>query len=204
MPTNKNKNKPKAIWNVNKPEGWSIYERIMDGITDKINSIVDNDKITIDEAIKRIDTLENKVKFKVFGKTTRTKKNFNKVSKAKYMDNIELLEVQAKNIEKEVNKIKGKEKGSIGRIFKMKAAISGNKRSRQEATAVRNPKNGELTVSANEIKKVILEYCVDNLKNNTPKDEVRVLVEERRKEQKKRIEDTGGEGLDIDYLHNIQ
>ena len=79
----------------------------------------------------------------------------------------------------------------------MKAAISGNKRSRQEATAVRNPKNGELTVSANEIKKVILEYCVDNLKNNTPKDEVRVLVEERRKEQKKRIEDTGGEGLDI-------
>ena len=33
------------------------------------------------------------------------------------MDNIELLEVQAKNIEKEVNKIKGKEKGSIGRIY---------------------------------------------------------------------------------------
>merc|ERR1711867_65934 len=148
----------------------------------------DNDKITIDEAIKRIDNLENKVKFKAFGKTTCTKKNFNKVSKAKYMDNIELLEVQAKNIEKEVNKIKGKEKGSIGRIFKMKAAISGNKRSREEATAVRNPKNGELTVSANEIKKVILEYCVDNLKKNTPKDEVRVLVEERRKEQKKRIE----------------
>ena len=79
----------------------------------------------------------------------------------------------------------------------MKAAISGNKRSRQEATAVRNPKNGELTVSANEIKKVILEYCVDNLKKNTPKDEVRVLVEERRKEQKKRIEDTGGEDLYI-------
>ena len=145
-----------ARWNVNKPGGWAIYERITDEIADKINNIVDNDKITIDEAIKRIDNLENKVKFKAFGKTTRTKKNFNKVSKAKYMDNIELLEVQAKNIEKEVNKIKGKEKGSIGRIFKMKAAISGNKRSRQEATAVRNPKNGELTVSANEIKKVIL------------------------------------------------
>ena len=62
----------------------------------KINSIVDNDKITIDEAIKRIDTLENKVKFKAFGKTTHTKKSFDKVSKVKYMDNIELLEVQAK------------------------------------------------------------------------------------------------------------
>ena len=97
------------------------------------------------------------------------------------MDNMELLDVQTKNIEKEVNKIKEKEKGSIGRIFKMKAAISGNKRGRQEATAVRNPKNRELAVAANEIKKVILDYCVDNLKKNTPKDKVKVLVEERRK-----------------------
>ena len=65
-------------------------------IADKINTIVNNDKITIDEAIKRIDTLENKVKFKAFGKTTHTKKSFDKVSKVKYMDNIELLELQAK------------------------------------------------------------------------------------------------------------
>ena len=79
----------------------------------------------------------------------------------------------------------------------MKAAISGNKRGRQEATAVRNPKNGELAVAANEIKKVILDYCVDNLKKNTPKDKVKVLVEERRKEQKKRIKDTSGEGFDL-------
>ena len=85
------------------------------------------------------------------------------------MDNIELLEVQDKNIEKEVNKIKEKEKGSIGRIFKMKAAISGNKRGRQETPAVRNSKNGELAVSANEIKKVILDYCVDNLKKTPQK-----------------------------------
>ena len=64
---------------------------------------------------------------------------------------------------------KKKEKGFIGRIFKMKAAISGNKRSRQEAMVVRNPKNGELAVSANEIKKVTLDYCVDNLKKTLQK-----------------------------------
>ena len=58
MPKNKNESKPVARWNVNKPGGWLIYERITDEILDKINSIVDNDKITIDEAIKRIDTLE--------------------------------------------------------------------------------------------------------------------------------------------------
>ena len=58
MPKNKNENKPKARWNVNKPGGWSIYKRIMDEFAVKKNSIVDNDKITIDEAIKRIDTLE--------------------------------------------------------------------------------------------------------------------------------------------------
>ena len=50
----------------------------------------------------------------------------------------------------------------------MKAAISGNKRSRQEATAVRNPKNGDLVVLTNEIKRAILDYCIDNLKKNTP------------------------------------
>merc|ERR1712101_51018 len=104
-PKNKNQNKPMARWNVNKPGGWSIYERITDEIADEINSIVDNDKITIDEAIKRIDTLENKVKFKAFGKTTHTKKSFDNVPKVKYMDNMELLEVQAKSIEEEANKI---------------------------------------------------------------------------------------------------
>ena len=75
----------------------------------------------------------------------------------------------------------------MGRIFKMKAAISGNKKCRQEATAVRNPQKGELVVSTNEIKKVILDYCIDNLKKNIPKDKVKVLVEERSTEQKKRI-----------------
>ena len=79
----------------------------------------------------------------------------------------------------------------------MKAAISGNKRGRQEATDVGNPKNAALAVSANEIKKVILDYCVDNLKKNTPKDKVKVLVEERSKEQKKRIEDTSGECFEL-------
>ena len=79
----------------------------------------------------------------------------------------------------------------------MEAAISGNKRGRQEAMTVRNPKNGVLAVSAIEIRKGIIDYWVDNLKKNTPKDKVKVLVEERRKEQKRRIEDTGGEGLDI-------
>ena len=72
MPKNKNENKPMARWNVNKPGGWLIYERITDEIADKINSIVDNDKIAIDESIKITDTLENNVKLKAFGKTTLT------------------------------------------------------------------------------------------------------------------------------------
>ena len=74
----------------------AVYERLLDEIADKIVSIVDINYITIDEAIKRIDTLENNVRFKAFGKTTHTKKSFDKVSKVKYMDNVEHLEVKAK------------------------------------------------------------------------------------------------------------
>ena len=96
MPKNKNESKPAARQNVNKPGGWSIYERITDEIADKINSIVDNDKITIDEAIKRIETLKNNVDFKALGKTTHTKKSFDKVPKVKYMGNMEILDVQTK------------------------------------------------------------------------------------------------------------
>lgn len=41
--------------------------------------------MTIYETMKRINTMENNVKFKTFGKTAHTKRCFDKVPKVKYI-----------------------------------------------------------------------------------------------------------------------
>ena len=50
-------------------------------------------------------------------------------------------------------------------MVKIKTKISGSKREAQEPTAIKNPKTGELITDAEEIKKVTLDYCVNNLQN---------------------------------------
>ena len=96
MPQNKNEDKPKARWSFNKSGGWAVYERKEDEIVDKIVSVVDINKITIAEAMKWIDTLENNIRFKAFGKATYTKKSFDKVPKVKYMEHTKPPDEQTK------------------------------------------------------------------------------------------------------------
>ena len=62
----------------------------------------------------------------------------------------------------------------------MKDEIAGHKKAKQEATAVRDPKTGELIVSRERIKEVTLEYVINNLKGNEPEDEVKDMIDMRR------------------------
>ena len=45
----------------------------------------------------------------------------------------------------------------------MKEVFTGQKKGTQEPTAIRDPKTGELVVFGEEIKKVTIAYCADNL-----------------------------------------
>ena len=66
-------------------------------------------------------------------------------------------------MEDEILKLKSQNLGRFGSIFKMKEIVNGPKKPCQEPTAIKNPKTGDLVVSNEEIKKVTLAYCVDNL-----------------------------------------
>ena len=50
----------------------------------------------------------------------------------------------------------------------MQKEIAGPKKRPQEACAIRDSISGELLVNKNEIKRGTLEYCIENLKNNSP------------------------------------
>ena len=111
----------------------------------------------------------------------------------------ELLERQTRRIEDAIEKIKSKGQGRVGNIYKMKTEIAGPKKTPQEASAIRDPKTGELLVNKEQIKETTLEYCVNNLKNNIPDDEVKELVNTRKDEQLKKMEDKTGEGFEVTY-----
>ena len=72
-----------ASWNLQRPGGWQLYEELTNQEAEKILKIVENTSIPIDEVIKKIDTIETKIKFRAFGKTkpsTNKTKQGNRVS----------------------------------------------------------------------------------------------------------------------------
>ena len=105
----------------------------------------------------------------------------------------ELLRRQSERLEKAINKIKESKLGRAGTVYKMKDEIAGHKKTKQEATAVCDPKTGELIVSKEKIKEVTLEYVIANLKGNEPDEEVKQMVELRRAIQLDKMNDNTGE-----------
>ena len=109
----------------------------------------------------------------------------------------ELLKRQCSKIEEKINEIKSKNLGRVGNIFQMKDVIVGTKKAAQGPNAMRNPKTGELVVSAEEIKKVTLTYCVDNL-NNVADEEVRKAVNLRKQVNIMRMNNVSSEGFKLE------
>ena len=177
-------------WNLGKPEGWKSYQELTDKAAEKIEAIVLNEDISIDDAMKKVTAIENEIKFSAFGKTRSKsiKARGAKIAKqsSEEADNHELIKRQSQKMEDEIIRVKSQNLGRVGSIFKMKEVINGPKKGGQEPTAIKDPITGELVVSNEEIKKVTLAYCVDNLtKKSTDKDvekekEMRKTVHELR------------------------
>ena len=79
----------------------------------------------------------------------------------------------------------------------MKKDIAGPKKSPQDTTAIRDPKTGELLVNKHEIKRVTLAYCVENLQNNIPAEDVQDAVKEQKERQLEIMNDRSGEGFEV-------
>ena len=110
-------------------------------------------------------------------------------------------------IEAEINKVKAMKQGRTTKVFKMREIMSGSKKVGKEAHAIIDPKTKELVVSNSEIKKVTLNYCVNVLKNYTPAEEVKRLIELKEDVNELRIKDKDNdeeyEISDKDFLETI-
>ena len=68
IPRKQQREKPKPTWNLNKPDGWLTYKSKSDKEAAKIESIVEKED-NIDTVMKKVEVINNKLKFQSFGKT---------------------------------------------------------------------------------------------------------------------------------------
>ena len=85
-----------------------------------------------------------------------------------------LKDIQTKKHEKDLKHLKElkSNKGKAAAIFSLRDKVLGMKKSSQEQVAVINPVTGHYVYTAEEIKQVSLDYCVNLLTKKEQKEEV--------------------------------
>ena len=58
-----------SSWNVMKPGRWDLYKLALEEETEKIQNIVEDQNISEEVVMKKIDAITDRIKFKAFGKT---------------------------------------------------------------------------------------------------------------------------------------
>ena len=117
--------------------------------------------------------------------------------KNKLQKDEELVAKRTHQIEAAILKIKESRQGRAGNIFQMRKQITGPKKGSQEASAIRDPKTGDVIVDKEQIKNATLKYCAENLKNNEPDDGMKYSVNMKKAEQLKIMNNKSGEGFEV-------
>ena len=152
------------FWNLEKTGGWNRYQVLSDKCSEALNDVIDDNSKSVEEVNLKFDQIHNKIKFRCFGKVTlagkKTKKERSKIS----IENEEkqakdLLEIQIKEVEKEIEEIKMMKTGTVGKIYEVARRVRHGKKAAIQPTAVLNPKTGRLAVTKQEIKSCSLQYC---------------------------------------------
>ena len=174
MPGSEVEQKKESKWNVYKPGAWNNYEWISNLFAKKMEEIIDDNNLEIEEVMAKVDKLMEKIKHKCFGKTkpkTRSKKEQTKHQSTDENEVRLRMEEQSKKLEAEISKIIDGSQSRSGRLYKMKEIIEGPKKSGLEPQAIKDPKTEQVVVTSSEIKKVTLDYCLETLTNNEPEDD---------------------------------
>ena len=106
-----------ASWNLLKPGGWDSYKTLTKEAAKKLKEIAEDNELGANE--KKLEALEDKIKFKAFGKTlpeTRKKK-----ASKMTLDAEDLLTSQSKRLEEETLKMEKEGQGRMGKIYKIKS-----------------------------------------------------------------------------------
>ena len=189
-------------WKTGKKESWIRYKEASKKASRKIDKIVEETDLSIDEVVKKVEAIETKVKFEVFGKCSanKTSKLYTSITeenntlededKAK-----ELLECQTKRLDEEINKVKETGRNKAGRIFQISKIIKGLESNGSKATAVKDPSTGTLIVDKEEIKKTTVQYCKEVLKKNEPKKGFEHVAQIKLALHNKRMKEKLGQGF---------
>ena len=153
------KNEKRIVWNLAKENGWQIYKSLTDKYSEKLENIIGNEGISIEETMIKFNKIHNKIKFTAFGKVSIGKlKHIDKENEETGSDkeNVDKLFIEQNQlIDKEIEEIK-KGSGKVGRVWEIKKKISGGKKdTKMMMSAVLNPKTNKLAISKKDIKKFL-------------------------------------------------
>ena len=62
-------------WNLAREGGWDMYNQLTDKYSDKLEKIVENEYLSIQDIMKEFSSILDKIKYKAFGKVTLSNKN---------------------------------------------------------------------------------------------------------------------------------
>ena len=103
MPRMKQMKQQKPTWNLGKPDGWNRYEILTDEKANEIVEIVEDADNNIETVTTKINKLDNKIKFKSFGKTklkTRRSAMNKQKDKTQHEKDVALKEKETERVEK--------------------------------------------------------------------------------------------------------
>ena len=141
-------------WNLAKEGGWELYKNMTDKFSEKIDVIVRNEELSIQEVSVNISSILDKVRYAAFGKVTLRNKIENRLDNIPISLAEEEEENKAENLhndqikktEKEIEEIKKSKFGKVGQIWNMRKKVIGGKRNYMHANAIINPTTGKLMV----------------------------------------------------------
>ena len=169
-------------WNLMKKNGWKDYKVISDDYCDQLEKVIENNNVTIEEAMKRFEKIHNQIKYKSFGKVTLKNRETKGENKTNKDDENSVWEEQERKTEEEIEDIKKTKGGRVGRIWMIRKRVIGNSKKPAPPSAIMNPITNKLAVNKKEIKEVSLNYCKETLANNETKPEYVKLVQKKKEE----------------------
>ena len=194
------KQKKRKVWNLAKENGWKLYREISNEFSDKLNKVIDDEELNIEETMRKFDKIHNDIKYKAFGKVTLNNNNKehseaenNKDEEVTEEKKAESLAKDQHNIvEEELSNIKKTKNGKAGQVWAVRKKVIGDKKTKILPTAIIDPETNKLVVNAHRIKEVTLKYCIDTLRNNEPEDAFKNEINNKKEKVKNLLKGTDG------------
>ena len=197
LPRKEKSQKTLTVWNKKKPGGWEAYKVLTDAAQSKMEELIEDKEKSVEEVMVKLDKMQEKIKHATLGKSkVKVKKNTTKLPEKETMTDEEqaksIMRKASEKIEKAIKEVSSINQGGCAKLFKMRDLVDGPKKAGQDAQAVEDSRSGELVVAGSAIRRVSLEYCLDTLRQNKPKEKFKQLIEVKQRLHDERMKEKDG------------